>query len=144
MMRIKTTRFGEIEVPETEIFTFVEGLLGFPEVQKFILLENPKGGPFRWIQSVEVAALAFVVADPAQFFPDYRVRIRPEDLVQMGLADVSAGVVLVILTIPRDPREITANLQGPLVLNREKKLARQLVLAEAGITTRHRIFGEAK
>ena len=143
-MKLKTTRFGEIEIPETEIYTFPEGLFGFADVRSYLIVESPQGGLFRWLQSTEAPSLAFVVCDPAPFFPEYRVKVRPEDLAAIKLLDVAAGVVLVILTVPRDPREITANLQGPLVLNREARLGRQVVLAEPGVTPRHRIFKDVK
>jgi flagellar assembly factor FliW len=140
VIKIRTTRFGDLEVPESEMFAFPEGILGFAEVRSYVLLENPKGGPFKWLQAADVPSLAFVVADPALFFPDYKVRVRPEDLAPIQLVDVATGLVLVILTVPRDPQEITANLQGPLILNRGAKLARQLVLSEPDLSTRHKIF----
>ncbi len=143
-MKVKTTRFGEIEAAEGDIFLFPEGLLGFPDIRSYVLLENKKGGPFRWLQSTEIPSLAFVVCDPAIFFPEYRVKVRAEDLASLDLSDVAAGIVLVILTVPGDPKEITANLQGPLVFNREKRMARQLVLSEPGLTTRHNLFKDVK
>jgi flagellar assembly factor FliW len=139
-MKLETTRFGAMDVPEADVYTFSEGLLGFADARRFALLDGPKGGPFRWLQSADDPSLAFVVADPAPFFADYRVRVREEDLASVGLKDVAEGSVLVILTVPRDPRQITANLQGPLVLNRGARRARQLILAEPGLTTRHRLF----
>lgn len=36
-MNIKTTRFGEIEVPEECIIAFVDGLPGFADETKFAL-----------------------------------------------------------------------------------------------------------
>ncbi len=142
-MKIRTTRFGEAEVPESEVFAFPEGLLGFADIRSYAILPNPKGGPFAWLQAAEVPALAFVIADPSLFFPDYRVQVRPEDIAPIRLEDVSAGAVRVILTVPGDPKEITANLQGPLVFNREARLARQLVLSDAALSTRRPVFKEA-
>lgn len=142
-MKIPTTRFGEIDVPEGEVYTFPEGLLGFSEARSFVLLENPAGGPFRWLQSGESSSLAFVVLDPLLFFPDYRVGIRAEDLAALGLDDPSHGVVVVILTVPRELKQTTANLQGPVVLNPAGRRGRQLVLSDPAYTTRHRLFPEA-
>ncbi|MBI3097658.1 MAG: flagellar assembly protein FliW [Planctomycetes bacterium] len=139
-MRIVTTRFGELDVPDDYVYRFPEGILGFSGIELYFVLNNPKGGPFQWLQAVTPTSLAFVVCDPTVFMPDYKVRVRPEDLASIDLKDIAAGFVLVILTVPRDPKEITANLQGPLVFNPEKRLAKQIVLNDPAFTTRHRIF----
>lgn len=138
-MKITTTRFGEIDVPEAQIYAFPEGILGFADIRGYAVFA-PKAGPFQWLQSTEVPSLAFVVTDPALFFPDYRVQVRPEDLSAIQLADLGGGVVLVILTVPKNPAEITANLLGPLVFNAKSKLARQVVLADPKYSTKHRLF----
>jgi flagellar assembly factor FliW len=142
-MMIPTSRFGEVEVAEDEILEFPDGLLGFPALKRYVLLPNPKGGPFLWLQSLEDPAIAFVVVDPADFFKEYKVSVRPEDVGPIRLTDASQGRVVVILTVPGDPREITANLQGPIILNVKDRLGRQLVLGEPGLTTRHKLMAGA-
>ncbi len=141
-MKIQTTRFAEIEIPENEVYAFSEGLLGFGDVHSFVIIEQPGGGPLRWLQAVEVPGLAFVVADPTLFFHDYRVGVRAEDLASIRLADIAKGVVLVILSFKSEAATATANLQGPVIFNPEARQARQLVLSDPGYTTRHPIFAE--
>lgn len=142
-MKVVTTRFGELDVPDDFIYRFPEGILGFSGIELYFVLDNPKGGPFQWLQAVDPASLAFVVCDPTVFMPDYRVRVRPEDLASIELSDIASGFVLVILTVPRDPKEITANLQGPLIFNPAKRLAKQIVLNDPAYATRHKIFAAA-
>jgi flagellar assembly factor FliW len=139
-MKIQTTRFGEVEVPEKEVYAFPDGLLGFADIRSFVLLQNPRGGPFHWLQATETPSLAFVVTDPTLFFKDYRVGIRKEDMEVVGLEDIGKGVVLVILTLSKDIRDVTANLQGPVILSRETRRGKQIVLADPAYTTRHRLF----
>ena len=143
-MKIKTTRFGEIEVPEGETLTFPEGLVGLPNLKAFAVVPHPGGGPFRWLQSIEEPALAWILTDPAIFFPDYKVKVRAEDLASIGLADLAGALVLVIVAPSPATKEITANLQGPLVLNLGARLAKQMVLSEAGLSTRHALTAGAK
>lgn len=146
-MKILTTRFGEVEIAESEIYSFPEGILGFSDVKQYFILDNPKGGPFKWLQAVNPPSLAFVICDPLLFKPDYEVKIRVEDVTSIKLDDAAKGVVKVILTIPKEPSEMTANLLGPIILNAQAKLAKQVVLSEAQYSTRHRVFqpnGEKK
>jgi flagellar assembly factor FliW len=51
-------------------------------------------------------------------------------------------MVLVILNVPADPSRTTANLRGPLVLNTERRLARQLVLQDDFWPLRYAVFGD--
>jgi flagellar assembly factor FliW len=143
-MKIKTTRFGEIDVPESELVSFPDGLVGLPMLKTFAFVANPKGGPFRWLQPADEPGLAWIVTDPALFFPDYKVKVRAEELEPIRLGEVSGGVVLVILTVPPGGQGITANLQGPIVVNVRERLARQFVIQEPGLSTRQPLAPGAK
>jgi len=139
-MRVKTTRFGEIEVRKEDIITFPRGLIGFPGLRQYVVIDHPGGGPFRWLQSIENPGIAFVITDPLIFFPDYRVPVTAEELAEIKIKDPAEGVVVVILVVPKDPRRITANLQGPIVINVKDRLAMQLVLNVPEYTTKHYLF----
>lgn len=142
-MKVLTTRFGEVEIDDNQVYCFPEGLLGFAPIKLYFILANPKGGPFQWLQAVNPPELAFVVCDPRLFMPDYQVVVRKEDLQNIELENVDEGMVLVIVTVPPNPRDITANLMGPLIFNTRKRLAKQLVLADPRYSTKHRLFPEA-
>ncbi len=142
-MKVKTTRFGEVDVADDAVWNFPEGILGFAAVRMYFILNNPKGGPFQWLQAVDPPALAFVVCDPALLRPDYRVTVRKEDLASIELEKAEDGFVMVIVTVPKNPMEMTANLQGPIVFNPKRRLAKQIVLNDAAWPTRHRVFPEA-
>jgi len=138
--QIQTPRFGAIEVADDAIFRFPEGLLGFADLREYALLENPGGGPFKWLQSLEAPALAFVMANPADFFPTYHVALRKEERGLIELSDAKDGYVFVILTVAANVEESTANLQGPVILNTKKRLGKQIVLGDAQWSTRHRLI----
>lgn len=138
---LTSTRFGEIEVPVRMVLEFAEGLVGFPDHRRFVIIQHPSGGPFQWLQSAEDPDLAFVVASPAHFFVDYEVSISDEDRRALEIEDPESALILVLLVVPRDdPRGITANLQGPIVINSDTRRGRQIVLHGSHYTTRHPIF----
>lgn len=136
-----TRRFGNLSIADTDIYAFPHGLPGFPGLRRFVLLPNPSGGPFQWLQSVERAELAFPVCDPLLFAADYRVEVKKEDVADLGLDSVEDGFVLVILTVPADPKQMTANLLGPLVFNPRTMQARQVVQAKPVALARTPVFG---
>ncbi|MBI5746590.1 MAG: flagellar assembly protein FliW [Nitrospirae bacterium] len=143
-MKIDTTRFGEIEVQKDKLIEFPNGILGFPEQKRYVLLENNSDLPFGWLQAVDDKDMAFVVMDPLPFKPDYRSSIRKKEIADIDIRDESELCVLVILTIPnRDSQGITANLQGPLVINLASRKGKQVVLPDSGYTCKYPIFQES-
>lgn len=142
-MLIQTTRFGSVDIDETRTLEFPAGLLGFSSYRTFALLQPDDQGVFFWLQSTESPDLAFVVTDPALWLPDYQANIRKEQMEELGLTETSDAQVLVIVN-KRD-NSLTANLQGPLVVNSATRRAMQLVLAEKKWSTRHELvqLGEA-
>lgn len=140
-MRVNSKAFGPIEVDERQKLTFPGGLLGFEKFKEYVLLDAERQ-PFYWLQSVDVEAVAFILVNPFLFRPDYELDIDDEELATISLKDPREALVFSIVTIPSDGSPMTANLQGPLVINREQHLARQLVLADSRWQTKHDIVAE--
>jgi flagellar assembly factor FliW len=143
-MIVQTSRFGAVEVDQERVITFSRGILGFPKYKNYILIhpeETAAGGSeatFYWLQSLDVADLAFVVTDPLLFIPDYQIPLREESRAELGLADLSEANVLVIVNKVGDT--LTANLQGPLVIHATTRAAAQIVISEKKYQTRHPIM----
>lgn len=137
-MEVRTTRFGTLEIAEDRMITFPKGLLGFSGRTRFCLLQPNDDAAFFWLQSVDEPSLAFVVTDPSMFFPDYSAPIRPEQMEDLGLARLEDAQVFVIVN--KVSESLTANLQGPLVINTSTRAGEQLVLADRRWTTRHHIM----
>lgn len=136
-MEIRTSRFGTVQVEEDRLITFPRGLLGFSHAHKFCLLRPNDDACFFWLQSTEDPALAFVVTDPNLFVRDYAVPIRADQMEALRLASLDEAQVLVIVN--KVQHQLTANLQGPLVVNTSTRVAEQLVLADKRWTTRHEL-----
>ena len=134
-MKVKSTRFGEIEIDTDRVICFPEGILGFPDDKEFAMLQTNSEGNFFWLQSVSRSELAFVVCDPLLFVPDYQVPVKPDDLSPIGLATMENSQVMIIVN--KVDRALTGNLQGPLLINVLNRQARQLVLSEKKYSTRH-------
>ncbi|MBK9305808.1 MAG: flagellar assembly protein FliW [Nitrospira sp.] len=142
-MNCTSTRFGSFEVPDESVVTFPSGLLGFPEQQRYVILDHDTEAPFKWLQSIEEPDLAFVLMDPATFHPDYHVEVSADALMEIKGGEREDLTLVVILTIPSDdPGRITANLRGPLLMSHTSKLGKQLVLSE-DFPTRHPLFPSA-
>ena len=141
-MNVQTTRFGVVDLDEKRIITFPAGLLGFSSYKTFALLQPDDEGVFFWLQSLESPELAFVVTDPTIWVNDYEASIRREQMDELGLEKLDNAQVFVIVN--KYGATLTANLQGPLVINLSNQKAMQLVLADKRWTTRHEIVRVAE
>ncbi len=141
MATILTKPFGSVELDERQKVRFPLGLLGFESLHDYALLDAEQA-PFYWLQSLEVVEIAFVLIEPRLFRPDYSPGVLPEDLTEIGLARPEDALVFAIVTIPEDPRLMTANLQGPLLINRETRTGRQCISADPRWQVRHPLLAE--
>lgn len=140
-MTLQTPRFGTLEFESEDVITFDDGLIGFPEARQFVLLNHKPDSPFRWLQSVDDPALAFLVATPESFVPDYAPEISQDQADRLQLKESTPTIVFTTVAIPAGkPEEMTINLAGPLIVNADARKARQIVLEDSAYTVKHRVF----
>lgn len=113
---------------------FPDGLPGFPHARRFQLepLEEDLP-PFLAMRSLDVGGLRFVVVPPGAVFENYVIEVPEDDVERLGLHDADDALVVVIVTVSQPP---TANLLGPVVVNRHTGLSRQVVLTGSGYDVR--------
>lgn len=134
---------------ESAPIEFVSGLIGLTEWKRFVLIKHPEGDPLCLLQSLENKRVSFVVADPRQFIPDYQISLSQADLQALRLPEHSKqkdwlenGDVSLycILSVQNEPFCVTANLLGPLVINWQTGVGRQVILANSGYETRYTLY----
>lgn len=144
LQKVKTTRFGEIEVDDNDVIELPAGLIGFPELKKYILLDHDKESPFKWLQSLNDGAIAFVLINPLLFKPDYTVEVTEAEVSDLSIESEDDAVISVIITMPSNPQNMTANLKAPLIFNLKNRLGKQIILNSTEYTTRHNIMEEIR
>lgn len=142
-MKIQTKTMGMIEISEEQKIHLPEGFYGFEKYHDFALLDAEQA-PFIWVQSLEEPDLAFIVIDPFLFRPDYEIDIDDEILKPIGLSSPENLLVFALVTIPPAGGPITANLQGPLLINKQNKKAIQAIVGDNKWSTKHDIVAEMK
>jgi flagellar assembly factor FliW len=139
-IQCRSSRFGTLDIDEDSVLTFPSGLLGFPEIRRYVLLDHDTEAPFKWLQSLDDPAVAFVIIDPDLLLTDYHIGVSGDMLAELQGSEEDELSTAVILTIPSDdPGRMTANLRGPLLMNQRTKLCKQLVLSDE-FPTRHPLF----
>ena len=143
-MKIKTTRFGELEVDKKDIIEFTEGLLGFENQKKFFIVDPGDQTLILWLQSVEDAAVAFPIIEPKIFQPNYMIKLLPVELNSLALENLQSASVYTVLTIPQNVTDMSANLKAPIIINNKTKIARQIVLQDSKLEVRFKMYADLK
>lgn len=143
-VKVKTTRFGELEVNPGDIITFSEGLLGFENLKKYFVVDPGDSTLILWLQSTEDEKVAFPIIEPKIFKPDYIAKLLPADLNGLELESLSAAKLYSVLTIPSNVTEMSANLKAPVVINSQKKVGKQIVLQDSKLSVKHEMYKELK
>lgn len=143
-MKITGTRFNTIEYDNEDVITFSDGLIGFPESKRFVVVNARPDTPFRWLQSLDEPTLAFLVVEPAAYVPDYQPELSQGSFEQLGLSEDAPKIVFTTAAIPQGkPYEMTINLMAPIVVNPLTNKASQVVLEDAAYTMKHPVFPSA-
>ncbi len=141
-MRIQTSRFGAIELSDDDVLHFPEGLLGFADLRKFVLLDDPNDEIFAWLQSCENPGIAFPVLEPELFHGSLKIDLARGDVQVLMFQEKDSLRFFNIITIPEDPTQMTANLKAPIVINVRTRRARQCVLQDNNLAIREPIFAK--
>ena len=127
MNSIETEASTPIAVETEQVFTFPKGLLGFEEVKRYVLLQNEEEEPFLWLQMIDEPSLAFLVVPPHLAFADYNPDFDPAGFRMLGIDREDQILLLSIVTLGGEEGP-TANLKGPLLINRDTRTGAQLVV----------------
>jgi len=142
-MQIDSTRFGTLEVRDETVLTFPDGLIGLPG-RRYALLAQSERTPFYWLHSVDHPDVAVPVTMPWLFFSDYEVRVPDEDAAILGLADPGSAEIFCVVRAAASLEDFTINLAGPVVVNSDRRLGRQIINAAGGYAVRQPLFSEVE
>lgn len=142
-MDVKTKQGKTVQVDEDHIFSFPEGLFGFELYHNYAVYES-EYSPFMWMQSLDDQKLAFLIIDPFLIVNDYELDVDDKSLAKIGINSPADVFVMSIVTIPQDNSPVTANLQGPIVINKNTNQCLQVILNSNKWTTKHDIVKALK
>ena len=142
-MKINTKPYGEIEVSEKQKIHFPDGLFGFEQMRDYFLLDS-REGPFYWLQAADQPELAFILINPRLFKEDYQLSVSEEDFKSIGAREGKDVIDFAIVTVPEDAQKISANLMGPIIINRKTRKARQAISVNNEYSVKHFIVEEMK
>ena len=142
-MLIKTKCFGEVDVTEEKVITFEEGILGFEEYKRYTLLYNNEDGKkanVSWLQSLDEEKLAFPVIIPFLVKDDYKPVVNEGLLEPLGEITEENLIVLLLLSVPKDITNMTANLKAPLIINSDMRKGYQVIVENQDYPIKYKVY----
>lgn len=139
VLRVVSRRFGVLEVPSDSVIDLPRGLVGLPGSRRFVLVDHRPGSRFKWLVSVDEPELGFVVVDPAELVPGYEPPV--ERLAAALGCEPASVVVFVLVTIPKDPHDLSLNLLAPVAVDLRTRRGQQVILDGSSFAPDHRVLG---
>jgi flagellar assembly factor FliW len=137
-LQVRSRRFGTFDVPQDSIITLPQGMVGFPDVRRYVVLDHRPGSPFKWMLAIDNPDLAFAVANPYELVQGYEA---PLPLAARLLGVEPADVALfVLVTIPPDPTRMTVNLMAPVAVDLRTRIGRQIILDDPRCPPSHPVM----
>jgi len=119
---------GEIEYKENEVLTFNKGILGFTNLKKFILSDLKEYEPFKLFHSLEDDEIGMIVVSPYEFYGNYEVKLSDEIINHLSIKSPEEVMIITTVTLSSDPKKITTNLQGPIIINNLNNMGEQIII----------------
>lgn len=141
LIKLNTTKFGEIEIDKNLIFEFVVPIIGFNDLKHYAIVDYKPDSPFKWLQSVDEMDLAFPITLCSYFGIDYQFDIPDEEAEKIEIENADDVFVFNIVTIPgSNPAGATVNMVAPIVANLKNHKAMQIILKNTDFEVRHKLY----
>lgn len=129
-------------VTTSEVISFKDGIPGFDDKRKFVILQDEEYAPFDWLVCVDdglQVELRFAMINPLIVYPEYDPDIAPSLVADLEIDKPEDVLVYVLATIYPNPADSTINLMGPIVINAGKMVGKQVILENTDYTTKEPI-----
>lgn len=144
-MHLETRFFGNLEIDESKVIFFQEGIPGFEHLKKFLfMLDEVEDSPFCWLQSIEDIDIVFTLFDVFKYIKDYNPMVEEEFITSIG--DFKKGDLLIytIANITKDIKKISINLKAPIIINMESNKAKQIISTNDDYPIKYYIYEDIK
>jgi flagellar assembly factor FliW len=145
MQQFVTKYFGSVAYAPESVIDFPQGLPGFEEERRFLVVEQALNKPIVFLQSLGRPELCFVTLPVGSVLPDYQGCLSAEEKRTLELRDDmqtapnAETLWLGIVALAEEGRP-TINLLSPIVINWSTRRAVQAVQADVDYSHRHPLF----
>lgn len=128
MPSFTTLRFGELEYRSEDVVTLPEGLVGMPQMRRWLLLDLGNDQAMKWMQSLDRGDFGFPVTQPYFFLDEYDFDLPSPAREKIGNTREDQIAVMIITTVHPGGAKVTGNMLAPLVIDTDTRKGLQLTL----------------
>jgi flagellar assembly factor FliW len=129
-MKFTNRQFGELEFDGKHVLDFPDGIIGFGDCKKYLIVDDADTQPFRWLVSLEDPDLSFAMIDPEVVAEGYNSSfVNDKDVTSFLLVALANPVAA-----------STINLRSPLIIKNPNRLGRQVILEDETLSMRYPLF----
>ena len=139
MPTFETVRFGELNYREQDVVRLAAGLIGLPDLQRWLILDLAGALPAKWLQSLDRADFGLPVMQPYFYADDYDPPLSESVRQLIGCHSNQNLVTLIITTVHEGGTKISGNLLAPLIIDTESRQGIQLTLDDSRYQIRQEI-----
>lgn len=131
-MKVETYLFGAVEVDPEKVIEFPNGLVGFEQNKRFMMVhEESAGQPSSYtLQSLDDPNLAFQIVDPVTLGFNYELNLSDAETAILK-APVPEDVLVMQVLFKQEEggkAQITPSLRAPLLINTRARIGLQKVM----------------
>jgi flagellar assembly factor FliW len=126
-MQTENLDIGDKKFSEQDIIHFPNGIIGFENYTKFIIVDNPRFKPFSWLISLDQKDFALPMVNPFLLIKEYQMNF-PAELSSELQGSGNHFEVFCIVSFNREHGGTTLNLKGPILIDYMERSGRQVVL----------------
>lgn len=127
--------FKDLVYAKEDVIRFSTGIPGFEKNKEFVIVTVPEYAPFEWLVCIDGTRLRFAIINPLLFNPDYTPNMIKDQLSDLQIEKPEDILMYCIVTIRENPLDSTANLIGPIIINKSKRIGKQIILDDDRYTT---------
>ena len=136
-MQIISDKFGVVKIDDNSIIDFPGGIPGFTNLTKFAIVKCLQTDPVQWFQSVEDGHVTLPVINPFLIKPDYNIEINDDDLDLIQTHNEEDLIVLNVMVLPEDLKNMTINLMAPILVNIKDMIGCQIMMDHREVPLRY-------
>ncbi|NUN02027.1 MAG: flagellar assembly protein FliW [Bryobacteraceae bacterium] len=137
MPHIATTHFGMVPYEPDSLIEFPAGLPAFETERAFLPIHRPQHEPLVFLQSLSNSSLAFLAIAVNNILVDYNIDLSDEETEALGGPGSTEEFDILALITISPSGQVTANLQAPIIIHRQRRLAVQSVQSNPAYSCRH-------
>lgn len=126
-MKMENHILGDIDIMEDEILFFPNGIFGFEDYKRFVIMPDKDHSPFCWLLSLDEKNFGIPLVNPYSLVKEFKKEF-PSALTEELKDSNTKYEVFCVVNLHGSDGSATVNLKGPILVDFINKVGKQIIL----------------